>query len=192
MAEMAPLDGAVGTLKWREWHSLKHLNTDSNTQERISPTTQDTPAAAPSSWVLRKILVQARVHPKVTKDLLAKNASVQAFVSWLLYACSPAGEGIKNPLAYALASLREDVSRGPGSAFDQIATLPPVELIRLIRWSVKRASRKCDFTSDSSGNKTWDKTMEASERHGILLAILLGKEDETQAGERKFPQGLSN
>ena len=192
MAEMAPLDGAVGTLKWREWHSLKHLNTDSNTQERITPTTQDTPAAGPSSWVLRKILVQARVHPKVTKDLLAKNASVQAFVSWLLYACSPAGEGIKNPLAYALASLREDVSRGPGSAFDQIATLPPVELIRLIRWSVKRASRKCDFTSDSSGNKTWDKTMEASERHGILLAILLGKEDETQAGERKFPQGLSN
>ena len=188
MAEMAPLDGAVGTLKWREWHSLKHLNTDSNTQERITPTTQDTPAAAPSSWVLRKILVQARVHPKVTKDLLAKNASVQAFVSWLLYACSPVGEGIKNPLAYALASLREDMSRGPGGAFNQLAALPPVELIRLVQWSIKRASRKYDFTADSSGNEAWDETMGVSERHGILLAILLGEEDASPTWERKVTQ----
>jgi hypothetical protein len=188
MAEMAPLDGAVGTLKWREWHSLKHLNTDSNTQEKITPTTQDASAAAPSSWVLRKILVQARVHPKVTKDLLAKNASVQAFVSWLLYACSPAGEGIKNPLAYALASLREDMSRGPGGAFDQLAVLPPVELIRLVQWSIKRASRKYDFTADSSGNEVWDRTMGVSERHGILLAILLGEEDASPTWERKVTQ----
>jgi hypothetical protein len=146
----------------------------------------------PSSWVLRKILVQARVHPKVTKDLLAKNASVQAFVSWLLYACSAAGEGIKNPLAYALASLREDVTRGPGCAFDQLAALPPVELIRLVQSSVKRAPRKYDFTADSSGTEVWDRTMGVSERHGILLAILLGEEGVTPTGERKFRQRFFN
>jgi hypothetical protein len=188
MAEMAPLDGAVGTLSWREWHGLKHLNTAPNTQERITPTTQDTPAAVPVSWNLRKIFIQARVHPKVTKDLLAKNASVHAFVSWLLYACSPAGEGIKNPLAYALASLREDPARGPGGAYDRLAALPPAELIRLVRWSVKHASRKYDFTDASSGNPAWDETMGASERHGILLAILLGEEDATPTWERKVTQ----
>ena len=134
------------------------------------------------------MLVQAHVHPKVTKDLLAKKASVQAFVSWLLYACSPAGEGIKNPLAYALASLREDVSRGPGGAFDLLAALPPVELIRLVCWSVKRGSRKYDFKDDSSGNPAWDKTMGASERHGILLAVFLGGEVCPEAESTNTPK----
>jgi hypothetical protein len=175
MAELAPMDGAGGTLKWREWHSLKHLNTDSNTQERITPTTEGTPAAVPSSWVLRKILIRSHVHPIVTKSLLAKNASVRVFVSWLLYACSPAGKGIQCPLAYALASLRDYPDRSPGGAFDQLAALPPAELIRLVRWSVKRASRKYDLTDNSSGNPVWDKTMGSSERHGILLEVLIGK-----------------
>jgi hypothetical protein len=188
MAEMAPLDGAVGTLSWREWHGLKHLNTAPNTQERITPTTQDTPAAAPVSWNLRKIFIQARVHPKVTKDLLAKSASVQAFVSWLLYACSSSGEGIKNPLAYALASLREDPARGPGGAYDRLAALPPAELVRLVRWSIKRASNKYDFEAAPSGNELWNETMGASERHGILLAILLGEEDDSPTIEHKVTQ----
>ena len=178
MAEMALLDGANDTLGWREWHGLKHLNTDLNTQKRITPTTRKTPAAVPPKWVLRKILVQAHVHPKVTKDLLEKNASAHAFVSWLLYSCSSAGEGIKNPLAYVLAALREDPCHGPGGTFDQLAALPPAELIRLVRWSVKKASRKYDFTDDSSGNSDWDDTMGASERHEILLKILIGEEDD--------------
>lgn len=176
VAEMAPLDGADGTLRWREWHSNKHLNTSPNTQESITPTTRDIPAAAPASWVLRKILVQARVHPKVTKDLLAKNASVRLFVSWLLYVCSPSGEGIQSPLAYALASLRDYPDRSPGSAYDQLAALPPTELVRLLDWSVKRASRKYDLQTTPSGNDLWDKTMGASERHAHLLAILLGED----------------
>jgi hypothetical protein len=189
MAEMAPLDGADGTLAWREWHGLKHLNTSPNTPERITPTTQDDPAAAvPSSWVLQKILTQSRVHPKVAKDLLAKNTSVQAFVSWLLYACSPAGDGIQSPLAYALASLRETPDRGPGGVYDQLAALPPVELVRLVRWSVERAANKYAFDAAPSGNELWDRTMGASERHAILLAILLGDEAATPTWERKVTQ----
>ena len=178
MAEVAPLDGANDTPGWREWHGLKHLNTGLNTQERITPTTRKTPAAVPPKWVLRKIFIQAYVHPKVTKDLLEKNASAQAFVSWLLYSCSSAGEGIKNPLAYVLAALREDPDHGPGGTFERLAALPPAELIRLVRWSVKHASRKYDFTEDSSGNPDWDETMGASERHEILLEILIGEEGD--------------
>jgi hypothetical protein len=189
MAEMAPLDGADGILVWGEWHGLKHLNTSPNTPERITPTTQDDPAAAvPSSWVLRKILTQSRVHPKVAKDLLGKNASVQAFVSWLLYACSPAGEGIQSPLAYALASLRETPGRGPGGAHDRLAALPPQELVRLVRWSVKRAANKYAFDAAPSGDELWEKAMGASERHAIILAILLGDEKESPTWERKVTQ----
>jgi len=177
MAELAPLDGASGTPGWREWHGLKHLSTDLNTQES-SPTIRITPAAVPSKWVLRKILIQAHVHPKVTKDLLEKNALGQSFVSWLLYACSPVGKGIKNPLAYVLAALCEDPRRGPGGIFDRLAALPPVELICLVRWSVKHGSRKYDVTDNSSGNPDWDETMGASERYEIILKILIGEEGD--------------
>jgi hypothetical protein len=188
MAEMAPLDGADGTLQWREWHRLKHLTTAPNTQESTTPTTRGIPAAAPASWVLRKILVQARVHPKVTKDLLAKNASVRLFVSWLLYACSPAGEGIQSPLAYTIAALRDYPDRSPGSAYDQLAALTPTELVRLIHWSVKRASHKYDFQNTPSGSELWDKAMGASERHAPLLAILLGEDGTADTWIRKETQ----
>ena len=178
MAEMAPLDGASGTPGWREWHGLKHLSTDLKTPERITPTTRITPAVVPFKWILRKILAQAHAHPKVTKDLLAKNASAQAFVSWLLYACSPAGDGIKNPLAYVLAALREDPGRGAGGTFDRLAALPPIELIHMVRWSVNHASRKYNFTDNSSGNPDWEETMGATDRYGILLKILIGEEGD--------------
>jgi hypothetical protein len=188
MAELAPLEGAAGTIGWREWHSLKHLNTSQTTSLKITPTTQDDPAAVPSSWILRKILIQSRVHPKVVKDLLSKKASVKAFISWLLYACSPAGEGIQSPLSYALASLRDFPDRGSGGAYDQLAALPPAELVRLVRWSAKRATRKYDFTIASSGNDLWDRTMGASDRLSVLLSILLGEESASEAWERKETQ----
>ncbi len=188
MAEMAPSNGANGTAGWREWHRLKHLSTDLNTQEKITTTTQVAPAAVPSSWVLKKLLIQSRVHTKVTKYLLAKNASVQAFISWLLFACSKAGEGINNPLAYALASMREDPAQGPGGAYDRLAALPPAELVELVRWSVHMASSKYSLQEESCGNDLWEKTMGASERHNVLLAILLGEENDTPTWERKVTQ----
>lgn len=43
VAEMAPLNGADGTKEWRKWHSLKLLNTSTNTLESHS-TTQADPA----------------------------------------------------------------------------------------------------------------------------------------------------
>jgi len=147
-----------------------------------------TGGTTPPGWVLSKILKQNRVHPKVTKELLTQNASVQAFVSWLLYACSPAGSGIQNPLAYALASLRENPDLGAGGAYDQLAALPAEELIRLVRDSVRRVSRKYSLTLDPSGEDAWDKTMGVSECHGILLAILLGDEHAIPTWERKVTQ----
>jgi hypothetical protein len=121
----------------------------------------------------------------VANDLRAKKASVKAFVSWLLYACSSAGQGIQSPLAYALASMRDSPERGAGGAYDQLASLPPAELIRLVRWSVKRAGRNYDLRVASSGNDLWDKMMGTSERHAVLLAVLLGEDETGQAAERR-------
>jgi hypothetical protein len=205
MAEMAPLEGARGTNSWREWHGLKHLNTSRITSEKITPTTQDDLVAAvpspcpagimpaglrkggtmPPRWVLRRLLIHSRVHPKVLKELLEKNASVKAFVSWLLYACSPAGSGIQSPLAYALASLRDFPEHGAGGAYDQLASLPPAELIQLVRWSIKRAGQRYVLQSASSGNEVWERTMGATDRLPVLLAILFGEEVADQTWERK-------
>jgi hypothetical protein len=130
---MAPINGADGTLKWRGWHSLKHLKTDSNNTPQSTDTTSTKAAAVfPTTWFLRKLLIQNHAHPKVTKELLSKNASARALVSWLLFAFSPSGNGIKDPFAYAIASLREEPGTGSGGAFDLLAELPPAELIRLI------------------------------------------------------------
>jgi chromosomal replication initiator protein len=179
MADMAPLDGAIGTPFWREWHSLKHLNPSSTSQERTTPTTQNEAAVVPPPrWDLKKLLIQNHVHPKVTKELLNKNISPQTFISWLLYACSPAGEGINNPLAYALASLREESTQGPGKAYDQLAALPPKELIKLVHWSMERASDKYSLQKASSGNPTWDSVMKASTRHSLLFTYLVGVTEE--------------
>jgi hypothetical protein len=66
--------------------------------------------------------------------------------------------------------------------------LPPAEFIRLVRWSINRVARKYDLQSIPSGNELWEKTVGASERHAILLAILLGEEDATETWERKETQ----
>ncbi len=184
LAQMTPLDGAVDTDEWRKWHSLKHLNTDSNTVKAHITTNAET-VAVPSTWVLRKLLIQNNAHPKIVKELLVANASVQAFVSWLLFACSPTGDGINNPVAYALASLKEDPERGAGRAYDSLAALPPSELVMLIRWSVNKAANKYAFTDQTSGNRLWDENLGASERHRLLLDILLGERDDTPAWERR-------
>jgi hypothetical protein len=184
VAQMSPLNGANDTDGWRKWHSLKHLSTDLNTCKAHSTTEAET-VAVPTHWVLRKLLVQNNAHPKIVKEMLAANASVQAFVSWVLFACSHAGEGINNPVAYALASLKEDPERGAGRAYDTLAALPPNELVPLIRWAVNKAGDKYAFTDQTSGNCLWDESMGASERHRLLLDILLGEGDDTPAWERR-------
>jgi hypothetical protein len=50
------------------------------------------------------------------------------FVSWLLYAYSPAGKRIDNPVALAVKRLRENGHAGPGGDFDILANLRPFAL----------------------------------------------------------------
>ncbi len=85
--------------------------------------------ASPSAWVLDRILIQNRVHPKTQKDV--RGASSTALVSWLLYALSPQGQGIEKPLSYALARLKDDPQSGAGDEYDKLAGLTPASLLEI-------------------------------------------------------------
>jgi hypothetical protein len=68
----------------------------------------------------------------IRKRQKATGASIeslaQGFVSWLLYAYSPSGRRIEDPVALATKRLLENVHTGAGGDFDRLAHLKPFEL----------------------------------------------------------------
>jgi hypothetical protein len=123
-------------------NSFKHpLNTDkkntSTTQHAQSAKAAE--AVAPDFWELELLLQQNDVHPKVQKELLEIQASVHAFVSWVLYVASPGSGHLSDPLGYALSRLREHPLREARGVFRQLADLPPSELLMLIDTTPTRA-----------------------------------------------------
>ena len=76
-------------------------------------------------------------------------ALAQGFVSWLLYAYSPSGQRIEDPIALAAKRLLENVHTGAGGDFDRLAHLKPFELKALFDhdlagdlWEVKETIEK--------------------------------------------------
>jgi hypothetical protein len=123
-------------------NSFKHpLNTDkkntSTTQHAQSAKAAE--AVAPDFWELELLLQQNDVHPKVQKELLEVQASVHAFVSWVLYVASPGSGNLSDPLGYAISRLREHPLREARGVFRQLADLPPSELLMLIDTTPTRA-----------------------------------------------------
>ena len=123
-------------------NSFKHpLNTDkkntSTTQHAQSAKAAE--AVAPDFWELELLLQQNDVHPKVQKELLEVQASVHAFVSWVLYVASPQSGNLSDPLGYAISRLREHPLREARGVFRQFADLPPSELLMLIDTTPTRA-----------------------------------------------------
>ena len=123
-------------------NSFKHpLNTDkkntSTTQHAQSAKAAE--AVAPDFWELETLLAQNDVHPKVQKELLEIQASVHAFVSWVLYVASPGSGNLSDPLGYAISRLREHPLREARGVFRQFADLPPAELLMLIDTTPTRA-----------------------------------------------------
>ncbi len=123
-------------------NSFKHpLNTDkkntSTTQHAQSAKAAE--AVAPDFWELELLLQQNDVHPKVQKELLEVQASVHAFVSWVLYVASPGSGNLSDPLGYAISRLREHPLREARGVFRQLADLPPAELLMLIDTTPTRA-----------------------------------------------------
>ncbi|MBI5824435.1 MAG: hypothetical protein HZB18_10445 [Chloroflexi bacterium] len=123
-------------------NSFKH---PLNTYKKNTSTTQHAQSAkaaeavAPDFWELELLLQQNDVHPKVQKELLEVQASVHAFVSWVLYVASPGSGNLSDPLGYALSRLREHPLREARGVFRQFADLPPEELLALIDSTPTRA-----------------------------------------------------
>ena len=171
--------GAVGTFDWREWHSLNTLALGLN-HKKNTPTTTDANSEPDSEvsdgtigkgvvgmeWNLSDLLIRNRISTKNQELLLENGLTAQAFVSWLLYAASTGGNGIRDPIAHAVSRLIPDPSRGAGGAFDQLSELPANELAdMLVR----------EINGQSPWNQTWRKTMEGAPRSRLrTLADQLG------------------
>jgi hypothetical protein len=86
-------------------------------------------------WDLGFLTANNAVHPGSVKNLLKINRFKQdvsklarGFVSWLLYAYSPAGSGVSDPAGLAIKRLQENVHAGAGADFDRLASLRPYAL----------------------------------------------------------------
>jgi hypothetical protein len=162
-------------------NTLKH---PVNTYQEITSTTEHaTPGATtaiPDFWELNILLEQNDVHPKVQRELLEVQASVHAFVSWVLYAASPSSGRLSDPLGYALSRLREYPLKEARGTFRQLADLPPEELLELVHSTPLEKYRMpppCNHPLAGS----WKKAMGAHNR--MLPAVKeilfgLGEDDE--------------
>jgi hypothetical protein len=156
-------------------NSLKHpLNTD----KKNTSTTHLLKAAeevAPDFWKLESLLQQNDVHPKVQKQLLEIQASVHAFVSWVLYVASPQSGNLSDPLGYAISRLREHSLREARGVFRQFADLPPAELLLLIDSTPTRAYELPKTITHPLAH-TWKRTMGSTNPAlSVVREILFGE-----------------
>ncbi len=172
-------NGASDTPDWRDWHSLNTLALGLN-HKKNTPTTTDAgiePDLAAESdrlkkgvvgmeWNLSDLLIRNRVSTKNQELLLEKGLTAQTFVSWLLYAASTGGNGIRDPIAHAVSRLIPDPSRGAGGAFDELTELPAYELADILTR---------ELAGQSPWNQAWRKAMEGAPRSRLrTLADQLG------------------
>jgi hypothetical protein len=159
-------------------NSFKHpLNTDkkntSTTQHAQNAKAAE--AVAPDFWELELLLQQNDVHPKVQKELLEVQASVHAFVSWVLYVASPQSGNLSDPLGYAISRLREHPLREARGAFRQLADLPPAELLMLIDTTPTRAYQLPTKIEHPLAH-AWKKAMGSNNpRLPVMREILFGE-----------------
>ena len=181
---MARFTEAVGaivrvfkTLNSLKPNPLNSVNTTTLSTSHVESEKQDDPtvekgAVLPSAWVLDRLLVQNKVHPKTQKTV--RGGSAKALISWLLYALSADGRGISKPLNYALARLAEDPQNGAGDQYDQLAGVPPTVLIDL----ADRASRGLISVSLFTGKQDelaaiWVRTIGTEKKPALTLMRLL-------------------
>jgi len=164
-------------------HPLNTYREITSTTNPLTGTRNSNPAATtdiPDFWELKTLLEQNDVHPKVQRELLETQASVHAFVSWVLYAASPWSGKLSDPLGYALSRLRENPLKEARSPFRQLADLPPEELLELIG-STPQGRYKMPPQCDHPLAGAWKKAMGSNNRMVPAMKQILfaqGADDE--------------
>jgi hypothetical protein len=160
-------------------NSFKHpQNTDKKNTSTTQHPNSKAAEAAPDFWELESLLQQNDVHPKVQRELLDVQASVHAFVSWVLYVASPTSGNLSDPLGYALSRLREHPLKEARGVFRQFADLPPVELLGLID-ATSTGGYQLPPSYDHPLAPAWKKTMGSSNRRlPAVRVILFGEQAE--------------
>ena len=88
------------------------------------------------SWDFKKLLELNRVKPDL-RGALVDSCDPRSFVSWILYAYGPEGQGIDNATALAVARLVQKPGEGAGAAYDHLADLPPQELYSMLQQAIR-------------------------------------------------------
>ena len=178
-------DAGAGNMADANGSDLSSLKHPVNTIKKNTSATQHahgakrTEQAAPPHWELERLLSQNEVHPKVQKELLEVQASVHAFVSWLLYAASPHSGQLADPLGYAISRLREHPLREARGVFRKLADLPPRELLALINSTPSKPYQIPTQTLHPLASE-WIKGMGASNTRlaAVREILFCGGEDE--------------
>ena len=114
----------------RNWDCINLINPESPN----AVNTEQPPAAAlPAEWQRETLFKNCVVENCVRKKLVDRQVTGQLFVSWLLYAASPRGTNITDPVGFAISRLMKNPKKGAGGGFDRLSQRTPQELLRLIR-----------------------------------------------------------
>ena len=84
------------------------------------------------AWQLADLLAINHVSQKKRDALQAQETSGFPFVSWLLYAASSRGAGIKDPISVTISKLLESPGEGAGGPYDRLAQLMDQQLCDLV------------------------------------------------------------
>ena len=165
--------GASDTLDWRDWHSLNTLTLGLKHEKNTLTTTDAGDGSEPNGipgrdgqgvvgldWDLNELLIHNKISAKNQALLLDNGLTAQAFVSWLIYAASPRGNGIRDPIAHTVSRLIPHPDRGAGDAYDQLAGLPVSELADLLTR---------ELVGQSPWNHLWRKAMAGAQRPRLLM-----------------------
>ena len=105
------------------------------TTSQALPSRKSSPVALPVvgvGWEMSALLALNPVSDQKLKTRLLEQGDPTAFVSWLLYAYSPEGQGITSPSSFAIHSLGRDPRQGSKQTYVEIARQGPERLREFI------------------------------------------------------------
>lgn len=178
-------DGAKRTLnRARSGLVLKHLIKSSIDIESLTATItrleslinghdgkifNDETVVVGGKWNIKRLLERSQIGAK--KKLIEAGVTPEAYISRLLYLYSPLGEGLKDGRGWLVRSLLEGAQMGAGGSYDELASMTPYELGRL----VQKVLVGWDGLERPVNDRYWDDVMRGGSRKRLEeLAERLG------------------